>query len=216
VAHRGFGRSTPCPRGHLGHATRCVRARASPVALCCSTSSHVKCPSPYVRRRPGDATHVCAPRPDPQPPQISEGDTNQISPDDGESLSAHKPSSDETQNNRQYSVRFQKCSTTALFAPSASTTGVRPRRPHFDSRVRADAMRPGYLRERLCPTSGVVVVGFLRRGRVSANSASAHPHQVWAIPQFAGRFGVTAPAAIPRSPAALRWCPLSRRHHELG
>ena len=92
-----------------------------------------------------------------------------------------------------------------------------------------DAMQSVYLRERPSQTSGVVVVGFLRRGRVSANSASAHPHQVWAIPHFAARVrpnqlsvaiqdlsGVTVPAAIPRSPAALRWCPLSRRHHELG
>lgn len=174
--------------------------------------------------------HPCvSPRPDPQPPQISEGDANQISPIGGESLSVRKPSSDETQNNRQYSARFQKCSTTALFAPSGGTPGVRPGRPHFDSRVRADAMQSGYLRERLCRTSRAVVVGFLRRRRVSANSVSVHPQQVWAIAHFAARGrpnqlsvairdlpGVTLPAAIPRSPAALRWCPMSRRHHERG
>lgn len=102
-------------------------ARQMPIPLC---------PAQVRGRHPC----VCA-TPRPQPPQISEGDTNQISSSGGKSLSAHSPSADETKNIRQYSVWFQKRSTTALFAPSgALQASVHDGHTSTRGRARCDAI----------------------------------------------------------------------------
>lgn len=72
-------------------------------------------PIPLCPAQVWGATSMCPPRPNPQPPQISEGETNQNSSDGGTSLSAHWPSSDEAQNNRQYSRWFQKAQHNSVF-----------------------------------------------------------------------------------------------------
>lgn len=128
-------------------------------------------PIPLCPAQVGGATSMCAPRPNLQPPQISEGDTNQNSSDGGTSLSAHWPSSDEAQNNRQYSQPFQKRSTTVFFALPSSAAALGPRRRASCRRQRLSHL----LREHRCRACGRVVVEVLRRRRISANSASARP-----------------------------------------
>ena len=148
----------------------CSRTR---IASCAALQHFIarQMPIPLCPAQVGGATSMCAPRPDPQPPQISEGETNQNFSDGGASLSEHRPSSDETQNNRQYSQRFQKRSTTVFFASPSGAAGLGPQRRASCRRQRLSRL----LRERRCRVVGLVVVAVLRRRRISANSASAHP-----------------------------------------
>lgn len=128
-------------------------------------------PIPLCPARIGGATSMCAPRPNPQPPQISEGETNQNSSDGGTSLSAHWPRSDQPQttvNNLNGSKRpaQQHFSPRSVAVPTTGRFGRSSSHPQQLSCL---------LRECRGRTGGWVVVGVLRRWRISANSASARP-----------------------------------------